>query len=113
MTHDEVVQALSALASDSRLTVFKLLVQAGPSGLAAGVIAEHLAMAPSALSFHLKELTLAGLLTQRPDGRRLIYSTQVDTMNGLLGYLTENCCQGTPCGIEAGPVCCPTALAAQ
>lgn len=106
MTHTDVVKALAALAHDARLAVFKLLVQAGPDGLAAGVLAEQLALAPSALSFHLKELTHAGLLVQRPDGRKLMYSAHFNTMNQLLGHLTENCCQGVPCAVDTQPVCC-------
>jgi protein-tyrosine-phosphatase/DNA-binding transcriptional ArsR family regulator len=100
MTHRDVVSALAALAHEARLAVFKLLVQTGPQGLAAGVLAERLAMAPSALSFHLKELTQAGLLLQKPDGRKLIYSARFDTMNALIGHLTDNCCSGAPCGVE-------------
>lgn len=108
MTHTDVVKALAALAHDARLAVFKLLVQAGPDGLAAGVLAEQLALAPSALSFHLKELTHAGLLVQRPDGRKLMYSAHFNTMNQLLGHLTENCCQGVPCAVDVpATVCCP------
>lgn len=107
LTHTDAVRALSALAHDARLAVFKLLVQAGPQGLAAGVLAEQLAIAPSALSFHLKELTHAGLLVQRPDGRRLMYSAHFDTMNSLLGHLTENCCQGVSCEADAPALCCP------
>ena len=106
MTHTDVVKALAALAHDARLAVFKRLVQAGPEGLAAGVLAEQLALAPSALSFHLKELTQSGLLLQRPDGRKLMYSARFDTMNGLIGHLTENCCQGQPCGVDAAPSAC-------
>lgn len=106
MTHTDAVKALAALAHDVRLAVFKLLVQAGPEGLAAGVLAEQLGTAPSALSFHLKELTQAGLLVQRPDGRKLMYSARFDTMNALLGHLTENCCQGQACGVDTAPVCC-------
>lgn len=107
MTHTDVVKALAALAHDARLAVFKLLVQAGPDGLAAGVLAEQLALAPSALSFHLKELTHTGLLVQRPDGRKLMYSANFSTMNELLGHLTENCCQGAPCAVDTQSVCCP------
>ncbi len=106
MTHTDVVKALAALAHDARLAVFKRLVQAGPEGLAAGVLAEQLALAPSALSFHLKELTQSGLLLQRPDGRKLMYSARFDTMNALIGHLTENCCQGQPCGVDAAPLTC-------
>lgn len=93
-----VLAALAALAQESRLRVFRLLVQAGPAGLAASKIAEQLAIAPSSLSFHLKELTHARLLTARQEGRFVIYSADIGTMNGLLGYLTENCCGGVPCG---------------
>lgn len=108
LTHIDAVKALSALAHDARLAVFKLLVQAGPEGVAAGVLAEQLAIAPSALSFHLKELTHAGLLVQRPDGRKLMYSAHFGTMNSLLGHLTENCCQGVPCKADAPVLCCPS-----
>lgn len=107
MAHTDAVRALAALAHDVRLTVFKLLVQAGPDGLAAGVLAEQLALAPSALSFHLKELTHTGLLVQRPDGRKLMYRANFAAMNDLLSHLTENCCQGVPCVVDAPPVCCP------
>jgi DNA-binding transcriptional ArsR family regulator len=93
--------ALSALAQESRLAVFRLLVQAGPGGMAASKIAEHLDIAPSSLSFHLKELTHAGMLTPRQDGRFVIYSANVEAMNDLVGFLTENCCGGVPCGAPA------------
>jgi arsenate reductase len=106
MTNTDVVKALAALAHEARLAVFKLLVQAGPQGLAAGALAEQLGMAPSALSFHLKELTQAGLLVQRPDGRRLMYSASFDAMNGLIGHLTENCCEGALCGLAAPAAVC-------
>ena len=101
MKASNTVLALSALAHDARLAVFKLLVQAGPTGLAAGVIASCLELAPSALSFHLKELTHAGLLLQRPEGRKIHYSANFSAMNDLLAYLTENCCQGTSCELNA------------
>ncbi len=107
MKASDTVPALSALAHEARLAVFKLLVQAGPTGLAAGVIASRLELAPSALSFHLKELTHAGLLLQRPDGRKIHYSANFSAMNDLLAYLTENCCQGAPCELETmTPGCC-------
>lgn len=93
----QVLAALAALAQESRLAAFRLLVQAGPDGLAASKIAEHLDMAPSSLSFHLKELAHAGLIAARQDGRYVIYSASFDTMNGLLAFLTENCCGGVPC----------------
>lgn len=91
------VRALAALAQETRLQVFRALVQAGPAGLAAGKLAELAGVSPSALSFHLKELTHAGLATSRHEGRFVIYCAQIDAMNDLLGYLTENCCGGNPC----------------
>ncbi|HEY1149084.1 MAG TPA: metalloregulator ArsR/SmtB family transcription factor [Pseudoduganella sp.] len=89
--------ALSALAQESRLNIFRLLVQTGPEGLAASRIAEKLELAPSSLSFHLKELSHAGLIESRQEGRFIIYSANFDTMNDLLGFLTENCCGGESC----------------
>jgi DNA-binding transcriptional ArsR family regulator len=89
--------ALSALAQDSRLAVFRLLITVGPSGMAATKIAEHLGIASSSLSFHLKELSHAGLVTARQDGRYVIYAANFDVMNALIGFLTENCCGGNPC----------------
>lgn len=107
LAHLDAVRALAALAHDARLAVFKLLVQAGPEGLPAGALAEQLAVAPSALSFHLKELTHAGLLTQRPDGRKVMYSANFATMNQLIAHLTDNCCQGAPCAVAVpATVCC-------
>lgn len=100
MDAPQTVRALSALAHEARLAVFKLLVEAGQGGLPAGIIAEMLAIAPSGLTFHLKELTNAGLLVQRPDGRRIHYSANFDSMNGLIAYLSDNCCSGAPCGID-------------
>lgn len=92
-----VVTALSAIAQESRLAVFRLLVQAGPSGLSAGKIAEALEIPPSSLSFHLKELSYAGLVTSRQESRFVIYSANFQAMNDLIAYLTENCCGGSPC----------------
>lgn len=89
-----VIEALSALAQESRLAAFRLLVQQGPEGLAAGTLAERLSIPPATLSFHLKELTRAGLISQRQEGRFVIYSTDFTTMDRVLGFLTENCCQG-------------------
>lgn len=102
------VKALAALAHESRLATFRLLVQAGPSGLAASRIAEALGIPASSLSFHLKELSHAGLVTSRQDGRYLFYAAQYDAMNALLGFLTENCCGGAPCsaGAPADPAGC-------
>ena len=99
METNSVLTALAALAQESRLAVFRLLIQAGPSGLAASKIAEQLAIAPSSLSFHLKELSHAGLLASKQDGRFVIYTANVEAMNGLIGFLTENCCGGLPCGV--------------
>ena len=107
METKSALKALAALAQESRLAVFRLLVQAGPAGMAATKIAEHLDIAPSSLSFHLKELTHAALLTSKQDGRFVIYAANVDAMNGLVGFLTENCCGGVPCGPEASNACAP------
>lgn len=101
MDAPKTVRALSALAHEARLAIFKLLVQAGPGGLSAGVIAARLAIAPSALSFHLKELTYAGLLVQRPEGRKIHYSAGFRLMNELIAYLTENCCGGSSCELDS------------
>ncbi len=97
METTNVLAALAALAQDSRLAVFRLLVQAGPPGLAASRIAEQLDVAPSSLSFHLKELSHANLIVGRQAGRFVIYSANFDTMNGLIAFLTENCCGGQSC----------------
>ena len=99
------VAALSALAQDNRLEIFRLLVQAGPEGMAAGQVAEKLGLAPNTLTFHFDRLRLAGLATVRREGRSMIYAAQFETMNALLGFLTENCCGGTPCAPAA--VCKP------
>lgn len=98
------ITALAALAQESRLAVFRLLVQTGPAGLAATKIAEQLGIPASSLSFHLKELTHAGLITPRPDGRFVIYSADFATMNGLVAFLTESCCGGNPCGPTGAPL---------
>ena len=94
MEKSDTVAALAALAQDNRLDVFRLLVQAGPAGLAAGAVAERLSLAPNTLSFHFDRLRQAGLLTVRREGRSLIYAARFETMNVLLAYLTENCCAG-------------------
>ncbi len=86
--------ALAALAQESRLDVFRLLVEAGQNGMSAGSIAGALQLAPNALTFHLDRLREADLVSVRRDGRSMIYSACYGTMNGLLGYLTENCCRG-------------------
>ncbi|WP_296948618.1 helix-turn-helix transcriptional regulator [uncultured Massilia sp.] len=105
MDTSSAVAALSALAHASRLAAFRLLVQAGPDGLAASRIAESLGIAASSLSFHLKELVHADLVTARQDGRFVIYAARFDRMDALLGFLTENCCGGVPCA-AAGPAAC-------
>src|SRR5882672_4657915 len=94
MKNSEAVAALAALAQDSRLDVFRLLVQAGPEGLPAGQVATRLKLAPNTLTFHFDRLRDAGLVTVRRDGRSMIYAARYENMNGLLGFLTENCCQG-------------------
>nr|WP_315251975.1 metalloregulator ArsR/SmtB family transcription factor [uncultured Duganella sp.] len=97
MDTKQTLAALAALAQESRLAVFRLLVQAGPDGLAASKIGERLEIAPSSLSFHLKELTHAGLIASRQEGRFVIYSADIAAMHGLIDFLTENCCGGIPC----------------
>ena len=96
---DEItaLKALAALAQTQRLRAFRALVVAGPDGLTPGAMAEQLAVAPSALSFHLKELSYSGLVTSEARGRNLIYRASFSHMNGLLRYLTEHCCQGEAC----------------
>ena len=101
MESEMVVRALSALAQEHRLALFRLLVQAGPEGLAAGAIAEALRVPASSLSFHLAQLTNAGLIAQRRDGRSLIYSADYGAMTALLGFLMENCCGGAECAPAA------------
>jgi DNA-binding transcriptional ArsR family regulator len=109
MEKSDAVTALAALAQDNRLDVFRLLVQAGPDGLAAGMVAERLSLAPNTLSFHFDRLRQAGLVTVKREGRSLIYAARFGAMNDLLGYLTENCCQGA--SEQCGPVQCQPALA--
>ena len=99
------VKALAALAQVQRLRVFRALVVAGPAGLTPGVMAEQLAVAPSALSFHLKELAHSGLVSSEPRGRNLIYRADISHMNALLAYLTEHCCEGQACGASASVSC--------
>ena len=92
-----VVKALAALAQSSRLEVFRSLVVAGQAGLTPGTLSESLGVAPNTLSFHLKELVNADLISQERVGRNLVYRAQFDRMNAVLAYLTQNCCQGQPC----------------
>jgi len=96
METKEAVKALAALAQETRLSIFRLLVQAGPQGVAAGRIGESLDVPPATLSFHLKELSHAGLVSSRPEGRFIYYSTDFERMAGLMSFLTQNCCQGMP-----------------
>lgn len=103
------VSALGALAQESRLDVFRLLVQAGAEGLPAGRIGERLGLPAATLSFHLNQLRQAGLVSFRREGRSLIYAAAYDAMNELLAYLTENCCRGEPEGCGVG-VCDMSAL---
>jgi len=92
----QAVKSLSALAQESRLEIFRLLVRAGPSGLAAGRISEDAGIVPATLSFHLSQLANAGLIVDRRAGRSVIYSLDVEAMRSLLEFLTEDCCQGRP-----------------
>jgi ArsR family transcriptional regulator, arsenate/arsenite/antimonite-responsive transcriptional repressor len=96
MEKTDAVAALAALAQDNRLDVFRLLVQAGPKGMPAGEIAGALKLAPNTLTFHFDRLRMAGLVTVHRNGRSMIYAARFETMNTLLGYLTENCCEGVP-----------------
>jgi DNA-binding transcriptional ArsR family regulator len=103
MKTPQAVRALAALAQDTRLAIYRLLVQQGPDGLSAGTIAERLDLASATLSFHFKELANAGMVDSRQDGRFVYYSANYGQMNGLLRYLTENCCQGETCATECAP----------
>ena len=108
MRKSNAVAALAALAQDNRLDVFRLLVEAGPDGMAAGEIADALDLAPNTLTFHFDRLRMAGLVTVRREGRSMIYAARYDTMKELLNYLTENCCRGRvgqtpPMGNKTGP----------
>ncbi len=102
MESDDAVRKLAALAQSSRLMIFRALVQAGPAGLYAGEIGMRLGLTPATLSFHLKELSQVGLIHARQQGRFIYYAPDFSAMNGLLDYLTENCCRGD------APQCSPT-----
>lgn len=104
MDAKQTVGALSALAHDHRLAIYRMLVERGPDGLPAGLIAEQLGVPASSLTFHLQHLLRAELVTQRRVSRQLIYAADFTTMNNLVGYLTENCCGR---GSEAAPACNP------
>ena len=109
MDSASVVTALGALAQDTRLRAFRVLVQQGPDGLPAGQLAAALGVPPSSLTFHLQQLLHAGLVTQRRASRNLIYAADIAAMNGLVGFLTENCCgRGATCA----PACDPAAASA-
>lgn len=105
MKTPKVVDALGALAHEHRLAIYRLLVQRGPNGLPAGTIGERVGLLPSSLTFHLQNLQRAGLITQRRESRQLIYSADFAVMNGLVGYLTENCCGNS--GATCSPSCAP------
>lgn len=94
---------LAALAQESRLEIFRLLVQNGPDGLCVSDIGEHMGIAPATLSFHLKELYRAGLITARKESRHIYYAPDFSVMNSLLAYLTDNCCGGAPCETSCAP----------
>jgi DNA-binding transcriptional ArsR family regulator len=97
MKTTDAVKALGALAQETRLSIFRLLIEHGPQGLTAGKIAEALDILPATLSFHLKELSAAGLLAARTESRFIYYSARFDRMNELVSFLTANCCGGNPC----------------
>jgi ArsR family transcriptional regulator, arsenate/arsenite/antimonite-responsive transcriptional repressor len=99
-----VIDALGALAHEYRLAIYRLLVERGPEGLPAGAIGERVGLVPSSLTFHLQNLQRAGLISQTRISRQLIYSADFDAMNGLIGYLTKNCCAGSA---ECSPSCAP------
>jgi DNA-binding transcriptional ArsR family regulator len=101
----QALSALAALSQETRLAIFRLLVETGPEGLQAGAIAERLSLANATLSFHLKELSNAGLIVAAPNGRAIIYSANFAAMDALIGYLTENCCAGATCATTV--VCKP------
>jgi len=106
MEETEVVKSLAALAQPVRLQVFRALIVTGDTGLTPGAMAEGLGIPANTLSFHLKELVHAGLVTQERASRNLIYRAAYERMNDLLGYLTENCCQGAACAVDAGSGAC-------
>ena len=108
MKKQGALAALAALAQENRLEVFRLLVQAGPEGIAAGAVAVALDLAPNTLTFHFDRLRLADLVTVRREGRSMIYAARFETMNGLLGFLTENCCGGALEKCTPASACKPT-----
>jgi DNA-binding transcriptional ArsR family regulator len=106
MEEEQVVHALSALAHPVRLRVFRALIVAGPRGMTPGVMQEGLGIPGTTLSFHLKELASAGLVSQERASRNLVYRAEIGQMNGLMGYLTQNCCEGAACGLERASTLC-------
>ncbi|HZR72725.1 metalloregulator ArsR/SmtB family transcription factor [Bradyrhizobium sp.] len=107
METTDAVTALAALAQENRLEIFRTLVEAGPDGMAAGHIAETLGLAPNTLTFHFDRLRTAGLVTVRREGRSMIYAARFEAMNGLVSFLTENCCKGSLAGCGPAVVCKP------
>lgn len=103
------IKALAALAQENRLAIYRLLVEQGPQGFSVGVISEKLGLANATLSFHLKELTQAGLLRTRQEGRFIYYTANFEVMNRLMAYLTENCCAGSgvTCEVDDTVACAP------
>ena len=106
METEDVVKALAALAQPVRLVVFRAMVVRGPDGLTPGAMAEGLGIPANTLSFHLKELAHAGLVTQERASRNLVYRAAYERMNGLLGYLTQNCCRGAGCAVTSVSATC-------
>lgn len=107
MKTNSIVTALSALAQETRLAIFRLLVTAGPEGLTPGKIVEELGLPPATLSFHLKELNHSGLIVSRQESRFIYYSADYKAMNKLIEFLTENCCSGEACETSSAEVCKP------
>lgn len=108
MDHQSAVTKLSALAQDTRLAIFRLLVAAGDEGMTVGRIGEQLTVAPATLSFHLKELSRAGLIQSRQESRFIFYTANYAGMSELLSFLTENCCSGKSCAVTPAPSATPT-----
>ena len=106
MNEDQVIKALSALAHPVRLKVFRALVVSGPQGLTPGVMLEGLGIPATTLSFHLKELASAGLASQERASRNLVYRAAYEQMNGVIGYLTDNCCAGAECAVPSSSATC-------
>lgn len=111
MDEGQALVAFGALSQETRLRILRLLVVAGPEGIAAGTIAERVAVSPSNVSFHLKELERAGLITARRDARSIIYAAAFDALSGLIRFLMDDCCNGRPeiCAPALQPDCCPPA----